>query len=623
MFQLFIEGVELDVDYDEDVVTTHALNKIGDITARDGVYSNVFKLPKTERNIRTLKMANVINGAGRIQYKRSSMIMKTDGLTLEGFGTITAVDSKINVRFMASNYDWGDLIGDRKLSDFDYQEANHEWTSVNILASRVSDTMPYAYPNADYGFGNIEDNDRTPQYLRPWYRVPYIVKSIFKNVGFIFYGEIEADEIYSQSIVFKGNGDLIAFNPEDIDLSLLAPQVIPTQAVIIPPSSYDRINLSAINTAWDNTLRQFTVPQWGDYKFTLNVTFLDGAPTDYVGRIEVDTLFGSGLLVSTYFGNGYGGLNNAQIEVTSTLIAGEVVIFNVAALTALYPQMTIEAFAKIELIKVYPQDGQFVDASFMMPDMKAKDFLKSVFMQFGLIVNLDMDGAVKASRYDDIIDNIGNAVDYSQKLSLSDSENIEYSLGYAQKNNLKYKPDAKDELLSRYPNYGEGSFLVNDENAELEKELYVSSFSAILRRRAFVSQIGAIQEAAYIPIGVFDDNGVRVENTINPKIGYIKRDNSCILLTGGPTVNQPQIYFEEMEWPNLINKGYELITTALTDTVVLKAEFLISGVDLQNLDFLKPLFLKPYNSYFYIDSVNQFNHTKKITTSFTLVKIAP
>jgi len=56
--------------------------------------------------------------------------------------------------------------------------------------------------------------------------------------------------------------------------------------------------------------------------------------------------------------------------------------------------------------------------------------------------------------------------------------------------------------------------------------------------------------------------------------------------------------FEGLDFETLINQNYKAYLEVIRNPKVIKLDFLLSDLDLQNLDFSLPVFLKQYNSYF-------------------------
>jgi hypothetical protein len=669
MLRLFIENKELDVDYNEDIVTTHAVNKIGDIASRDGVYSNVFKLPKTEKNIRTLQMIGVINGAGRLQYKRSVMRMETDGLTLDGFGMISSVDSKINVRFMASNYDWGDLIGTRKLSGFEYPEANHEWTLTNVLASRISDTEPYAYANADFGNGQGLGTAINFMYLRPFYRAKYIFEKLFSLIGYSVAYSISTQnkifELYEQMIICKEDSEMKTVDALIVNASLPAPQAIPTTDPI--NNDVYPLNLTSDSEYWNNATFEFTAPVRGRYKVKLIATYLEPIGT-------VPNIIGIGLITNGvgFAGNSF--IENQKIEYlfNTEFLQGYVISMSGFVINdPLLFETFLTASLEIELIEQFQISGMDITARWMMPKMNAKDFIKAISNQFGFIFRTDQQNQlINISQFDEILDYIPQAQNLSDKHVNQQTDDQEYSLGYAQNNYFRYLTDDKDSQLLINPDYGIGNITVNDQTLKVSDDFYQVPFAPVFRYGTY-DDSGDIKQAALVPYldmsklelwdvtksyvegdhvqyngmpytaiapSVGDTPGIDPQwrlsylgaaQEIKTRIAYIVRNNSLSLVIDGapatPTYleNQQQVYFDSLVWANLLTEHYELLRTVLIDTVTVKAQFLVRGIDIDNIDFTRPIYLDYYKAYFYLDSINQFNHTKKQTTTFNLIKVLP
>ena len=85
-------------------------------------------------------------------------------------------------------------------------------------------------------------------------------------------------------------------------------------------------------------------------------------------------------------------------------------------------------------------------------------------------------------------------------------------------------------------------------------------------------------------------------------------------------------YFDDndnysLNWSDLYLEYFAPVLNGLyPDILVMETNFLLNALDIQTLDFSKPVYLNQYGAYYFINEIKEFT-TPNETTSVTLVRI--
>jgi hypothetical protein len=72
---------------------------------------------------------------------------------------------------------------------------------------------------------------------------------------------------------------------------------------------------------------------------------------------------------------------------------------------------------------------------------------------------------------------------------------------------------------------------------------------------------------------------------------------------------------------NLIERNYQGLISVLTRTKIVTEQLRLDALDIQQLDFLKPVYLSKHNAYFYISKISGFTYGSSESTEVELVKL--
>lgn len=235
----------------------------------------------------------------------------------------------------------------------------------------------------------------------------------------------------------------------------------------------------------------------------------------------------------------------------------------------------------------------------LLPDMTQADFIKDFAMTFGVLFDESL-GVLYAKPYNEIITNIGEASDWTNK-RIAGTEEVEFTpLGYAQENTFLYTE--RDDLIGQV---GRGVFNIANVTAPESRNIYTSPFA-----NSYTRVLGEILMAV-VPVFdsstsyyIFDkDPGMRVL-LVRDKYSY----EPDVRFEGVTDYNDYQVaYFEDpdqdlsMSWQQSIDDYYSYLVVALQKAKVVTRRYNLRARDFLKVNFLAPIF--DTNSFFLVNNI--------------------
>ncbi len=283
-------------------------------------------------------------------------------------------------------------------------------------------------------------------------------------------------------------------------------------------------------------------------------------------------------------------------------------------------------------VKVTPTSGvkttgnNTVELEGTLPKMKQRDLLEYVLNQFQQVFNTDpITKTIYCESFNTIEANKTKAIDWSDKIDLSEDPEVRWRFPeYGQNNLYTYKNDSSDKYLEQEPDYGTGSFTVDDRQLEDEKTLYEAPFSATMLVNSFTGFTftqGPIQ-LAYIP--KYDESSPFAASlSSGPRVGLIRieKDDRLSFHGATPATQSAMVHFDELDWQTVIDTYYQLLLSILSDVRIVTPLIKLNAVDFNTLDHMVPVWIEYFNSYFYVNIVKQYDTTSNESTYVELVRI--
>ena len=646
MIRLYIDEQEIELPSGAVVALTKRVANIGDFRTRAGSFTNKFTIPLNRRNRKALGLL-AYNDTSRKVYTFVGAKLVVDGIELTANArmiVVTASDiAEVELKVLSGNI--FDLLKKTKLRSIDLREYDHRWNQTNIVAAKANGVDDcYVYPIIQLGVQSTQIQVAQCKGLIPHVYAKFLLERCAEQFGYSVEGSGYDDAMTEAVVVpvqslsnspeiladYTGTGGGGSVMWQGTSLDAITIQGIPGWAIV-------PIEFNPSLDRWDVT-NNAQGTTWGGSSVVGYELILPGT---YTIRVDYDlTLYdsvgpiagGCALLKRT---GTSGGLQTFQIvqlqqEVSEgnfvgsfTVSVTEQQIYDniLNGRTYLYLGVYVATAGKLdyqvtaEIVSVDAPVTHFnrpITLAPNLPDWDMGKFFKEVAQFTGSTFDVDeYRRAIIMTKIDDIDTNKANPYDWSDKLSISPAPERKFTLpAFGQLTTLKYN---------------EGDLYRHDievDNIQLEdtKEYLVSGFIPVEQDSCLLID-NVASWAGYDP--PLDSSG-RVKLDGKPRIlltrlttgiSFSAPNQSTVAASGNQTV----AYVLDggslsLAWPDIYAAYYHpLLSGIIPDIVVLKASFLLTNLDIQTLDFTRPVWLKQYGALYYINEVSEFTGQNELT----------
>lgn len=721
---LKIDEQLIDLPNDTAIALDFSINDIADLDMKSGNRSNKFKVPYSQANVKAFGWANNVSSSTLKPYRIGDAILEQNGIQLipRGNAIIEQSNSGIDVTVYDGNARLFQAIGSAKLSDLDLSDLDHLWNLTNIVASRLN-TSGYIYPFVDWGFFPTSGNVLYTWHMMPCIFINTLVDKIFEAAGFTKSGSFLTGEFYNRLIIDLTFENGLKYSDAKVDEQLFKAFTTNTSPAAGGSfvMTYDVLN-GAFPTVGSDTLdpipfdsvdfdnggnynevsymAEVQLPGKYIFQANLEITIAITPPTfPAFGFGDYDASSGFITITADIYVNGVFNSSNSTVETASGTYniqvttaeqyfnAGDTVNvivtiqaififryykFLVGFITVTDPatldyELTDNSYFKNSFSSDI-QPGGYLVISDLIGSMKQIDLLKAVANMGGIIFNTDrFSNNVEWHEFDEVIDNIPNAKDWSQKIDAKTKPTIDFKLGkYARVNYFKYSE--QEEVLDQ----GIGYLTIDDETLEPETTIVTLPFGAtdMVSRLSspaievpFIDRYTStghetdatpiygtwtkkqkqrilildrqsqqlLQTGDGIDLHTGDDEGIIVESS-----GAISGDFDISdgVTTVNVTDNIPLCYFfiagkdYNLRFGvgnGLLENFYVAQKSVMTYPKSVTDYFKLTEKDIAELDHFTPVFLninnehKNINGYFYINKIKQFRSDR--LTQVNLIRI--
>ena len=642
-------NLDLGIDY--------AIFDVNSIGNRQGVRSYSLDLPLTNNNKQIFDSAEMITNTGTLPYTKIKARILVDGIDiLIRFCTLKQAGSKFRCEFYGGNTDLFSSLKDKFLTDLNTNEYDHLWNIQNIYDS-FTNTSGYIYgiidyqidsPNSYINNGNREYNVTN---LLPSVFVNSVLDMIFADSDYTLVNEIAEDTANVIMPLYFGDVPYDPYVKEKYEgeWRILSDMTIPDGLALRNVFKFDYVNFNTGNyyappyqtTTGDRALRivdrvYYTLDLKLDLTFnsSANWLFLDIEFLDIDGN-TVLTIYSVDYQNAFVAGTNYFELSIPFLNVQVPQDALYVVV-NLRSFGSFFGDgspVILESTSSITVKDVSYGElhmltyNNFVDLCMIMPKITQADFVKNYLLLFGLIpVVSDVDNTVTFVKFDKVLSNIGSALDWTNKIDLSEVGEIEFiSDKYGQKNNFKYTTDG-DEIK---PIGTDGVLTIDNANLEPEVDLVEVLFaSSVVNQRLVaedIAQVGIYETGVFKSTRVPRILNVDFKQMINqPILPLILKDGVSTIDT---YIDVPIPYFiKDADFNlgfgnNILDNYYSIIQSVISQSKILSLLVKLSSADINQLDFTIPIYLQQYESYFYINKIEGYSPNSNTSCSVELVKL--
>ena len=642
--ELYIEDELIDLIGDEQISTDYAIAEIGDFATRKGFRSINFDIPITANNKRILENAEIVNNTTTRPYRRLKARVFVDGIDQNiRFSDIESAQETYNVRLYGNNVGFFDLIKNKKVNQLSYLPALAHPQTLNEVYDSRQYNDGYIYPlidwHADSPNSIMSNNFKTfdTRYCFPCLFVDEMLDNICSDAGYTLNNNLLNDINYQTGTLlfvptflnpqyYNGGArteiNVVQNSILEAPIYYAFPILKPAYSELIESEAGTWSTDGALTTypiTVTDTIYFYEIPVSGEYTFTLNGQGTQTLPVVALILKRNGTTLEEVAALSSTVGPATW---NVTLSYTVNATAGEQYVAYYLSLTS----FTIEQAEYLYLSNV-------VNFNYIESKLKQSDFLKGYLQMFCSLVSVDEDTkTVFINKFDELQDNIPLAVDWSDKIDYTDNNLVEYALDeYAQTNTLIYKED--ESVFPQFITGANSEILIDDETLDAETEFVELTFAA--------TEMDARLQAFIIPkIKLYTTNDesppvTAVTEKVEPRILLLERVTtvpSVIYTDGSSTlttnVDLPLCWFmadgKQLNLGfgnNLIELYYSGLQGVLNRTKIVTEQIRLNALDIQQLDFLKPVYLAKHNAYFYISKISGFTYGTNESTEVELVKL--
>lgn len=677
MTELFING-QLIEDIDAEIALTLSSFKLDSLGTRSGSFSNVFELPKTNQTRFIFENCELVQSVTNIPYQVNTCKIIVDGqLIVDGSAVIRETKDNYRVFISAGNSDFFKAIGSLKIKDVDLSEFDHEYNLTEIRIRRES-KEGFVYPNIDYGFFEFQDftawNTASPiipnrlQFFNPSIWVKTIIDNAVSQLGYEIKGDLIESNVFQNSVVLcKGavisETDSLAEYRHNIDFGQLSGS---SQKISFPTKINDKSNLYLFNSIAG--INQFVyspnVPLFSDSNFVINFTgsVITSDPRNQTnGEINIDLLIynSTGTLLFTLtnmvkfenifnsiglikrpkksqlrrdinFGFQSRAFNNFLLgigDLTNLRLGWQVRVDRGNLSTIKFENIEFSIDQKAKTTGRRSSPVITVEAKNVLPQNETiGDLLLTLSNIEGIIFQVDESkNIVHTSKIDNLINEKGNALNWSNKIDLTEEPEIFYNIdNFSQNNIYKFAEDNKDTFL--ISGERDGNIENQNNNLPTERVVFESKFAPVPIASTFNGALtmGRIFTGDKYAFDGFNFNLIdpaKIDD-FTPRIAVLFEDVSILDTNpGNPSAINFNVNPLGIDFERSLSVNYNLIKSVLINTKLVRALFLLDLEDIVNLDFTRPVFVEHFGDFFYIQSIDQFKVNKRESCFITLVRI--
>lgn len=656
----------LDLSDDQTIAITKQAAKVGDFSTVLADGTNEVTVPLTPNNQTILDNAHLVTSDSAKPYGRLDATLIQEGYETiqDGYAIIKSSANNFSLQVVGGNASFFNLIKDLNIRELDLTEYDHFWTNNQAFIWRnTTEGVIYAVFEQSGDAETMRTYSSTPNdrfavhtdQLLPSFYIKTLVEKIFSEQGYTFTTDILTEDIYDKAVVFcsdignRGNDmtyheatirnfadqtTVVGDSPDGETYRLFADATVDA-----PTSSYtsgaeflvalqgngttgSRFNLTdscSLTLSLELEIDNPPSPNLVDITFYVDHTTESGIVTENLGTFSMAIGINTYSLtvdinVEEYDDEIYFAPRFTYFTSTPTfspLIVKEDSTYTVSNVQLLYNSDIKSTFPFNYLIR-----------GLYLPDIKQADFLKEIAKIYQWIFDVDeRTRTVTARRFDEIGDNIPNAIDLSDNIHANDIK-INFGIdGFAQTNALRYQED--DE--TKYD--AVGYINVDDTTLQAEKDyVKMEYFAATSTRQRFLTV-----NAPYVPI--FEEG--EPSNGLTDRIFLVRRENPFpenvnFYRLGSTPENLPTddltfAYFAEagnqdsLDFPTLIDRFYQKIIDMNDRGKTVEALVNLNITDVDSYDPFRPVYISHMGNYFFWQKLG--NYVKGKLTKCTFVKI--
>ena len=607
--RLYLDGELVTVDPNTIITETKQINNLFELQDRQTDYTNFFTV------LLDNDTSNILDRLGDT-YNTSIKPYRSLSPTLYRGGTPTIVNGKfiidnvterkkIKGSIQSGNISIYDLMGDLTVSDLDLSSLTHDIGSVSAISS-FGNTWEDGYIYAISNFGNIDTSNVDFLYQEPSIYLKWIFEQIFIQNGFSYdyVGDLNPleSEHFKTRILTTERGfayDDSSSVPESVLIMDSAVNLQPNSTQFIPfITTLDTLGMQVPFLSNANII-QFKQNAYYNANLT-GVLPVDAKLTISVDYVKIGEITNAGAF---------------DVDLSGYFLDGQFFTFVIESSEDTNFSLNVD-------LEINASANQ-INFSNYFTDLKLKDVFKMVLQMYCLLPQrVKNENKYEFITINDMFGDRESAQDLSSKYNNDRLLKESYRFGnYGRRNIIKYTYENEDDT------YANGLFTIDDEILKDESIMFTVPFKAPEKGVNTYENLTLYDTLVY-EIDTNDDGSIKEVKPITsfPYIGSVTKKNTTLNYqfsidntTGIYTGEVPFFDFNNQSFSYLIGNYYSALVATLNRTKVYDVELELTSFDVANFDFLKLVYLRQEQKYFYCNKIMNFRNNK--VTKVQLIEV--
>ncbi len=442
---------------------TRSASDIRNISKRGGTRSKSFKIPATKNNREILNNIYNINVSSDETTAGFRAVIVVNGIKqspllfrVNDVKYVRGVADEFTCQTIGENIEWVELLREKNIRDLDFGETTYSaafiqstWDGVYSATPNNTTTFNHVYALIGYGqWAGI--SQVLPIDMRPAIYIIAIIKKAFSAIGYVLNSKFFSLDSFEHLIIpFIGNGwkNTDAFiDSRHVYANKTSDQTHPTthtwdvlhfQDTTTPPFSEGSQN------NYDETTGKYTAD------VDMMMTFVCSGRASGVGEVRIVINGNVMAQVSAFSHPMTGALGPFSVQWGPfVLLAGSSIWVEFQPTLAggvLMPFMIKQDGTVRLTVSGTLLDGQTFPLTQFMPDITCFDIINGLSNLFNLRFTTDvMQKSISIEPRDDYYDSISEAINWTDKIDISKTGELQFDRSYKRSLQFRYKNDGKD-----------------------------------------------------------------------------------------------------------------------------------------------------------------------------------
>lgn len=258
--QVYINGLEIDVDQGTVVVASYANINFGALGKRSGAKTNTWKAPYSNRNKLVFDGAEIAGSWSVKPYRKATIKVDIDGVTVfEGWAVLNEANDSYEIMSFADQSDFYYIVSNSKLRDIDLSQYEHVWNDT-VIKNSFTRTSGYIYAFVEYGveypFSRVP-----PSYLKPQIFFKDVIAAIVEYAGYSIEGDVLTHPLYLKHMIIPSDFPFAYSYGQTIDLAAILPDLNQSKVWL------DFVNMYGLQVEVDDKTKHIIVTYIDDLLF--------------------------------------------------------------------------------------------------------------------------------------------------------------------------------------------------------------------------------------------------------------------------------------------------------------------------------------------------------------------